>query len=898
MISIIAPTEQGLILLIYQAAKMAVVRGCIMQEQVHLPLQGVRVVDFGQQIAGPAVAMVLADLGATVVHIDPPEGPQWKHQANAILHRNKSCLSLDLKSQAGFEQAMQLIDHADVVIESFRPGVMQKLGVDFAALRDSRPELITLSVPGFASNDQLRSQWKATEAVVAATAGAFTDMGFNRVLMGLNPCFSPLPLASSYTITLAASSVVLALLARQNTGYGDSIEVPVIAAMMEGLSYNSYQVADLPERYKTMRELEIERRRANNIELDLSYTDLQEYLDPFYRTYECADGRMFYIVCPSHRNHARRCLEALGLYEEVMAEGMPEVADLHLPVTEWEGESSLGVYPLPKRWADIISAKIKLVMKTKTSSEWGRIFGEGGIPGAPHRTTKEWVNSQHCQDAGLIVEVDDPEYGLMKQPGPVAWLEETAHKMLSPSARSFVSFDQALAKLAAVSAPRIAPKSEVGVSKGWLDGLRILDLTNVIAGPHSSAFLARFGAEVIKLEPVVPNYDPLIGTLFAFQADMGKSNALLDINSPQGREAFNRLVRSVDMVVINAPERQMKPLGLDHESLQAINPGVLFCRLDCLGGPLPGQKTNYIGYDDIIQANSGIMSRFGGVDTPEEHAHLGTLDVNCGFAGGLAMAVALYHRATTGSISRARTSLSAVTNLAQLPFCFDYAGLEAFNEPSGRQAMGNHELSHFYQTADDWIFLDAEPADLVKLDAIEGLEGITTTADIQVFLTVAFKQASSKRWMQRLLAADVAAAQPISIEALREQNSRQADGTVGLERGSFAFSIYGDHPSGHQVTQIDHYAIRPKNALIKAVKPTEAHGHSTRKVLASVGYTEAEIDEMLKLGVAGLGWGKTYLPGDSLGELMAPLSGRLGTVDTETVGWIDIESADGDIFIT
>ncbi|MDA9918934.1 CoA transferase [Porticoccaceae bacterium] len=873
-------------------------RVSVMEKQVQLPLKGVRVVDFGQQIAGPAVAMVLADLGATVVHIDPPAGPQWKHQANGILNRNKSCLRLDLKTSEGLNQALELIDHADVVIESFRPGVMQRLGIDFAELRKTSPQLITLSVPGFASNDQLRSQWKATEAVVAATAGAFTDMGFNRVLMGLNPCFSPLPLASSYTITLAASSVVLALLARENTGLGDHIEVPVIAAMMEGLSYNSYQVADLPERYKTMRELEIERRRASNIDFDLSYEQLQEYLDPFYRTYKCADGRMFYIVCPSHRNHARRCLEVLGLYEEVMAEGMPEVTDLHLPVSEWEGESSLGVYPLPKCWADIISAKIKLVMRTKTSSQWGVIFGEGQIPGAPHRTTKEWVNSKHCNDAGLIVEVNDPEYGLMKQPGPVAWLEESAHRMLAPAARRFVTFDQALAELVAVAKPVLVQQTPAKQSQGWLDGLRVLDLTNVIAGPHSTAFLGRFGAEVIKIEPVVPMYDPLIGTLFAFQADMGKSSALIDINTEEGREAFNRLVRSVDMVVINAPERQMKPLGLDHDALQAINPGVLFCRLDCLGGPVPAQKTNYIGYDDIIQANSGIMSRFGGPDTPEEHAHLGTLDVNCGFAGGLAMAVALYHRAKTGEASRARTSLSAVTNLAQLPFCFDYEGLEDFSEPSGRQAMGNHELSHFYQTADDWIFLDAESADLPALENIQGLQGITTTADIQVFLTVAFQQASSQKWMKRLLAADVAAAQPLSIETLREQYSRVADGTVGTERGSFAFSIYPDHPSGHQLTQIDHYAIRPTCARIDAVGPTEAHGQSTREILAAVGYTDVQIDAMLERGIAGLAWGKTYLPADSSGQPMPELDGLFSAVDTEAASWVDTESTEGDIFIT
>ena len=872
-----------------------------MENHSHLPLSGVRVIDFGQQIAGPAVAMVLADLGATVIHIDPPTGAQWKHQANAILNRNKSCLTIDLKTDEGLDQAIQLINEADVVLESFRPGVMARLGIDFSKLRESRPELITLSIPGFASNDQLRSQWKATEAVVAAAAGAFTDMGFNRVLMGLNPCFSPLPLASSYTITLASSSVVMALMARHNSGCGDHIEVPVVAAMMEGLSYNSYEVADLPERYKTMRELEIERRRANNIEFDLSYEDLQEYLDPFYRTYECADGRMFYVVCPSHRNHARRCLEALGLYDELLAEGMPEVADLHLPLSEWESETSLGVYPLPKRWADIISAKMKLVMLTKTSSEWGVIFGEGQIPGAPHRTTKEWVNSQHCNDAGLIVEVNDPEYGVMKQPGPVVWLEESAHKMLAPRGRKLVSFDQALGELMNLPNKLVVQETHSDKSdntQGWLKGLRILDLTNVIAGPHSSAFLARFGAEVTKVEPVVPMYDPLIGTLFAFQADMGKRNALIDINSEEGREAFNRLVRSVDLVVINAPDRQMKPLGLDHDSLQAINPGVLFCRLDCLGGPLPARKTNYIGYDDVIQANSGIMSRFGGVETPEEHAHLGTLDVNCGFAGGLAMAVALYHKAKTGQVSRARTSLSAVTNLAQLPFCFDYAGLEDFNEPSGRQAMGTHALSHFYSTSDDWIFLDADDSDLTTLENIEGLQGISITLDIQTFLTVAFQQASAKKWMTRLHAADIAVAQPQSIETLRAENSRIADGTVGTDRGSFAFSIYPDHPSGHQLTQIDHYAIRPQNAAIFAVSPTEAHGHSTKEVLADVGYNAEQIESMLARGIAGLGWGKTFLPGDSMGEPMPLLDGLVRTANTEDVSWIDIESTDGDIFIT
>lgn len=186
-----------------------------------LPLSGVRVVDFGQYIAGPAVAMILGDLGATVVHIDPPSGPLWDNPANAILNRNKLIVALDLKTEKGLLEAKALVAEADIVIENFRPGVLARLGIDFSTLRKSRPELITLSIPGFASDDELRRDWRAFETVIAASSGVFTDMGLNRVLMGINPSFSPLPLSSAYGTMLAASATVLALQARERTGQGD-----------------------------------------------------------------------------------------------------------------------------------------------------------------------------------------------------------------------------------------------------------------------------------------------------------------------------------------------------------------------------------------------------------------------------------------------------------------------------------------------------------------------------------------------------------------------------------------------------------------------------------------------------------------------------------------------------
>ncbi|MEO6853858.1 MAG: CoA transferase [Rhodoferax sp.] len=831
-----------------------------MEKHTQLPFIGVRVIDFGQYIAGPAVAMVLADLGATVIHVDPPDGPLWDSPANAVLNRNKHSLRIDLKSAQGLQDAKALIAAADIVLENFRPGVMARLGLDFAALRREQPTLITLSIPGFASNDALRRDWRALEPIIAAASGVFTDMGQNRVLMGINPSFSPLPLASSYGTMLAVSAVALALQSRQRNGRGDGIEVPLASAVMEGLSYNSIQIDDYPLRYKTLREKEIERRRAENLPMDLQYADLQEYLDPFYRTYACADGRKFYAVCPSHRSHAKRCLQAMGLLDEMLAAGLPHVADPYLPLDQWEGDASLGVYPLPEHWAKRISARMQEVFLTKTAAEWEKVFGEGRFPGAAHRSTQEWLHDAHAHATGLVVHVRDSEYGEMQQPGPVAWLEASAAQMLSPLPRHTVTVSEAQALLDGCAPSGLPPPSDQPAA-GWLQGIRILDLTNVIAGPHSTSFLGRFGAEVTKLDPVMPNYDPWNTVVFGMSSARGKQSVLVDLHHPDGREVFNRLVRSVDVVVMNAPDRQLAPLGLDEASLQALNPGVIFCQLDCFGGPRRGPRTDYLGYDDLVQATSGIMLRFGGgMQTPEEHAHVGTIDVMCGFAAALGVAAALYHKAKTGETSRARTSLSALGNLVQIPYCFDYAGRAPFDEPSGREVQGFSPLSRFFRTADHWIYVDTCEKELGRLDGVEGLRGIGGAVDPAAFLAAALAAEAGAVWQTRLQAADVAAAIPDNIDKLRSRYSRAADQQPGTDKGSYAFSIFADHPSGHRVTQLDPIAIRPQHAPIRALAPAEKFGASTRKVLAQMGYSEAHIHTLLANNAVSEAWSGEYLP--------------------------------------
>ena len=159
------------------------------------PLAGLNVIDFGHYYAGPMAAMLLADQGADVIRIVRPDDSssssayarepsahykEIPEQQYRLLNRNKKILTLDLKTPEGKEQALSLIEKADVVIENFRPGVMKRLGLDYASLKDNNPGLIYLSLPGFASTDKERNHIQAWEGILGAAAGLYINTSYVR----------------------------------------------------------------------------------------------------------------------------------------------------------------------------------------------------------------------------------------------------------------------------------------------------------------------------------------------------------------------------------------------------------------------------------------------------------------------------------------------------------------------------------------------------------------------------------------------------------------------------------------------------------------------------------------------------------------------------------------------
>ena len=824
------------------------------------PLAGLKVVDFGQYVAGPGAAMMLGDQGAQVTRIERPGGPAMAGPASAVLNRGKRCVVLDLRKAIDVETARRLIAEADVLIENFRPGVMSRLGLGYDALRKTNPGLVYLSLPAFAHDDAPAAAMPGWEGVVAAAMGQFTDMGLNRTLMGIEASYSPLTLASAYASVFGALSVVLALRSRAQSAAGEFIEVPLAAALMEGLAYNSLRVEQLPQRYKSLREREIERRRAAGLPMNLTYEELQPFLDPFYRTYRCRDGRPFYVVAGSHLNHAERVLKVLGLWDEMLAAGVP-LADPYIPLRDWPdgADCTLRAYPITEPWAARLTERMAAAFLTRDSAEWERLFGEAGAPAAAHRTTQEWLHSTHPRQAGLIVEVDDPVHGKMLQPGPVAWLEKCLPSISQGVPQKLADGAAPTESQSIVSTARSkAPPASGTKPQLWLDGITVLDMTNVIAGPTIGGTLARFGARVIKIDAVVPTYDPWNTVVFGMYGNRSKESVLIDVKTRQGREILTQLIETADVITINAAHKQLVALGLDFERLQKINPRVILCHLDAFGGPGRGPRSDYPGYDDLVQASTGIMERFGGsLSTVEEHAHFGTIDVLGGLAAAFAVSLALYRREQTGRGDIARSSLAAAGQWLQSRFMFDFDGRPPFDEPRGREAKGEGPLYRCYRAADRWFFLAAGPAGWSKLAGSQLFSSAARTPAEQreTMLEEIFKGNTADFWQAHLRPFDVAV-QP--LESLAEV--RRAGLTGAASARTIEFMRDDTHPSGHAVEHVVPKAVRPQRAALRAGFAAQKYGSSTRALLRQLGYSSEDIERMIRDNVIADSWSARYLP--------------------------------------
>ena len=205
-------------------------------------LAGVRVIDFGQYIAGPLAAVMLGDQGADVSTSTRPGGRAGRPGGRLLQPRQTAYLP---RPEAASDRAtaQRLVDSADVVIENFRPGVMDRLGLGAPAMTERNPRLIYCSIPGFAADDP-RAGLAAWEGIIdAATENCKPRAGEPPPEWDASrPTYSAVPLASNFGGFLAATGIVMALIARQRSGRGQRVEVPLFNAMFTLIGHSGAYV--------------------------------------------------------------------------------------------------------------------------------------------------------------------------------------------------------------------------------------------------------------------------------------------------------------------------------------------------------------------------------------------------------------------------------------------------------------------------------------------------------------------------------------------------------------------------------------------------------------------------------------------------------------------------------
>ncbi len=831
-----------------------------------LPLCGVRILDFGQYIAGPLAAKLLAEQGAEVIRIETPDGPQGSRQTYELLNRGKKSIALDLKTPADRQTVHDLIARSDVVIENFRPGVMAKLGCDYAAAKGINPRIVYLSLPAFARSDP-RASIQGWEGVVGAATGWFTDVSLTREFRGDPPVYTAIPLASTIAAVHGATAVAMALLARETDGAGEEIEVPLTSAILSSQGFNTLRIEDMPARYTDMAFGGISHEDAKTDERPFKER-IEPFINPLYTDYVCKDGRLYYVDSDGHRRLPVQFLRTMGIWDDLVERGLP-TEDPYTPRSSWKSASNIwDTNALEPEWRTLILEKLRAIFPAKTALEWERCIGDAGGSGTAQRTTEEWINSEHTLKSGLIRIAD--EKPSRKIAGPHVWLKGSANQagVLGEAPGPDQNRREILDLLDAST-----NNNEGGSSKGAgqprrkiLEGIRVLDLCNVLAGPSVAFSLARLGADVIKIDPPVSQFPPTITILCALDVGRAKKSLLLDLRHEEGRGIFEALVKDADVVVYNGPSEAVSRLGLGLEPLNEINPDIIFCHVSAYCGPREGPRSNHTGYDDVLQAATGVMARYGeSVDDPEIHANAATIDYPTGYLAVYGIALALLQRRKTGRTDTVMSSLAAGAQLVQAPFILSDPSIENEHEPHGRHCTGTGPHHRIYQTADGWVFFGARPEQLAEIGIIQGFEPVRGLSDagLEKALETIFQSTKSSHVTEVLNAAGFGVHPLKTLPEIRDEYLSGDDiDEIDFDEPTIRFVRHSKHPLGRSVDLPAPNWMRFRNSRVSVGFDAPKFGADSREILSEVGYSDEDIDRFVDAGVVASSWSnKTeYLP--------------------------------------
>lgn len=388
------------------------------------------------------------------------------------------------------------------------------------------------------------------------------------------------------------------------------------------------------------------------------------------------------------------------------------------------------------------------------------------------------------------------------------------------------------------------------------EGIRVLDLTHVLAGPFATYQLAVFGADVIKIEiPGQPEQTRIdgvdnelsekkLGTHFIIQ-NSNKRSLTLDLKSEKGRDVLRRLVKTADVIVENFRPGAMKDLGLGYDDMRKINPKLIYASMSAFGQD--GPRGNQTGYDQNIQAMSGLMLVNGTSDMVPMKVGTPAVDYTTGTMGAFALATALFQREKTGQ--------GQYIDLAMLDVSLVLMGAHLTNySRSGREptARGNHHeyaTVGLYDTADGklqlaainvhqqkrfWTLLDRP--DLIKTD---GESRKADAARERETICAILIQKTAAEWEEYFQSNHVPASRIWSLPETLDHPQIKSRKIVHQ---------FEDAPGIPGKISVPMAAFKLDHGGPEIHSPPPGFGEHNFELLSELGYSQTEIDDLEKEG--------------------------------------------------
>ena len=613
-------------------------------------LGSLRVLDLGG-VSTAYASRLLADFGADVVLIEPAAGdpsrslpPFAGGQEDAerslaflALHTNKRSAVVEVDSEAGRAQLLDLIRGADVLLESHTPGYLDGIGLGYEELREANPGLVMCSVTLYGQTGPYAG-YKGSALHAEAMGGVMMLQGDPSKAPSMSPAFLGYSLAGVH----AGLGIMHALFAREKSGRGQHVDVSMQEAnanihfIVSQYGYNS-TIAQRPGAGAG---------GGSGI-------------------FECSDGWVGFS--PIQPNQFQALADWMD--NEVLKD--PVWQDLRVRMESGE----------------FVSSEVSAFIAGFTVAEFVDEAQKRRIPAAPVSTVAGLASNVHLNAREYFQEVDSDSAGRYTLPGPPGRFTETPWRITRPAPRLGEHTGEVLADAKAlIPAASRAGTTRSGAPSAPFDGVRITDLTRVWVGPYGTRQLADFGAEVIKIESSLFDATSRIAGILPMHPELNRNklSITIDLHHKEGQDLVKRLVATSDVVAENYAPGALKRWGLDYESLRQVKEDIVYISMPGWGST--GPFSHHVLFGLQAQTASGVTHQWGHPDSPPS--------LRCGiyYADFFVLETALYHRKLTGQGQLIEVSqVEAQANALGIPLLDHFVnGVDTQPQGNARSYAGPH----------------------------------------------------------------------------------------------------------------------------------------------------------------------------------------------------------------